>query len=247
MNTVKFDKGNVLMIAHRGLSGIETENTNSAFVAAGNRSYFGIETDIHVTPDEKFIVIHDELTVRVCDTVVNVEETPYDKLRELRLRNIAKYDEAELCKNDVRGDILLPSLAEYVGICRKYEKKCILELKRRFETKHIEKVVEELKELNYIENVVFISFEFENLVDLRALLPDAEIQYLVYDFDEDVREKLNKYNFELDIKHTALTPDVIDTVHSDGHRVNCWTVDKREDGERLAAWGVDYITTNILE
>lgn len=247
MNTIKFDKKNVKVIAHRGLSGIETENTNSAFVAAGNRSYYGIETDIHVTPDEKFIVIHDELTVRVSDTVVNVEETPYDELRKIRLKNICKYDGEGLYKNDVRGDILLPNLAEYVGICRKYEKKCILELKRRFETKHIKMVVEELKALNYVENVVFISFDFDNLIDLRALIPDAEIQYLVYEYDADVREKLKKYNFELDIKHTALSPEVIDEVHSDGHKVNCWTVDNKDDGERLANWGVDYITTNILE
>ena len=41
-DTVKFDKGNIKMIAHRGLSGIETENTALSFVAAGNRSYFGI-------------------------------------------------------------------------------------------------------------------------------------------------------------------------------------------------------------
>ena len=34
-----------LMIAHRGVSGLELENTCAAFVAAGNRSYFGIETD----------------------------------------------------------------------------------------------------------------------------------------------------------------------------------------------------------
>ena len=47
MDTIKFDKKKTVMIAHRGLSGIETENTNSAFVAAGNRSYYGIETDIH--------------------------------------------------------------------------------------------------------------------------------------------------------------------------------------------------------
>lgn len=247
MNTIKFDKKNVQVIAHRGLSGIETENTNSAFVAAGNRSYFGIETDIHVTSDEKFIVIHDETTVRVSDTVVNVEETPYTLLREVRLNNICKYDEEGLCKNDVRGDILLPNLAEYVGIVRKYEKKCILELKNRFELKHIRMVLEELKALNYIENVVFISFNLDNLIDLRSLLPEAEIQYLVYEYNEEVREKLNTYNFELDIKHIALTPEVIDEVHSDGHKVNCWTVDKKEDGERLADWGVDYITTNILE
>ena len=34
MNTIKFDKKNVRVVAHRGLSGIEVENTNSAFVAA---------------------------------------------------------------------------------------------------------------------------------------------------------------------------------------------------------------------
>ena len=49
MTTVKFEKGQVQVIAHRGLSGIERENTNAAFVAAGNRSYYGIETDIHRT------------------------------------------------------------------------------------------------------------------------------------------------------------------------------------------------------
>ena len=52
MDTIKINKKNVKMVAHRGLSGIETENTSSAFVAAGNRSYFGIECDIHVTKEK---------------------------------------------------------------------------------------------------------------------------------------------------------------------------------------------------
>ena len=58
MNTVKFDSKKSLVVAHRGLSGIEVENTNAAFVAAGNRSYFGIETDIYRTSDGHFIVVH---------------------------------------------------------------------------------------------------------------------------------------------------------------------------------------------
>ena len=49
MNTKLFtDKGNVKMIAHRGVSGLERENTCPAFVAAGVKSYYGIETDVHV-------------------------------------------------------------------------------------------------------------------------------------------------------------------------------------------------------
>lgn len=53
MDTIKIDKNNVKLIAHRGVSGIERENTAAAFVAAGNRSYYGIETDVHVTKDGK--------------------------------------------------------------------------------------------------------------------------------------------------------------------------------------------------
>ena len=50
-NTEKVNLANVQMIAHRGVSGLERENTNAAFIAAGNRSYYGIETDVHRTKD----------------------------------------------------------------------------------------------------------------------------------------------------------------------------------------------------
>ena len=65
MNTIKISKGSTKMIAHRGLSGLETENSIQAFIAAGNRSYYGVETDVHVTKDGKFVVIHDDATGRV--------------------------------------------------------------------------------------------------------------------------------------------------------------------------------------
>ena len=65
MDTIKIRKGRTQVIAHRGVSGLELENTCAAFVAAGNRSYFGIETDVHVTADGNYIVIHDSTTKRV--------------------------------------------------------------------------------------------------------------------------------------------------------------------------------------
>ena len=72
-DTIKIDRKHVKMVAHRGMSGLERENTNVAFVAAGNRSYFGIETDIHRTADGKFVVIHDETTKRVSGDAVDVK------------------------------------------------------------------------------------------------------------------------------------------------------------------------------
>ena len=65
MDTIKINKGSTRLIAHRGLSGLETENSIPAFVAAGNRSYYGVETDTHVTRDGRFIILHDDSTGRV--------------------------------------------------------------------------------------------------------------------------------------------------------------------------------------
>ena len=85
MNTIKIENKKCKIIAHRGLSGLECENTNAAFVAAGNRSYFGIETDVHVTKDGKYIIIHDNSTKRVSDKEFDVEKSRYKKLKKVRL------------------------------------------------------------------------------------------------------------------------------------------------------------------
>ena len=114
MDTKKINKGSVKMVAHRGVSGLERENTCPAFVAAGNRSYYGIETDIHVGYDGEFIVIHDRRTGRVSEGAfdVDVESTPYDALRELVL--------PDKDGSFVRQDIRIPVLEEYISICKKY-------------------------------------------------------------------------------------------------------------------------------
>ena len=85
MNTVKIEKGNTLVVAHRGLSGIERENTNAAFVAAGNRSYFGIETDIYRTSDGHFVVSHDANLKRVGGEELVIEEHTLAELQSVVL------------------------------------------------------------------------------------------------------------------------------------------------------------------
>ena len=83
MNTIKFNKKNVKVIAHRGVSGLERENTCASFVAAGNRSYYGIETDIHKTMDGNYIIIHDDTTGRVAIDNLEVEKSTFETLRAL--------------------------------------------------------------------------------------------------------------------------------------------------------------------
>ncbi|MBO4929542.1 MAG: hypothetical protein J6L24_02870 [Oscillospiraceae bacterium] len=244
MTTISFDKKQVKMVAHRGLSGLECENSCAAFVAAGNHSYYGIETDVHVTRDGKYILIHDDHTGRVSDTDIPVEDSTYEELCQVRLYgNVGE-------KAPGRRDLVLPALSDYIRICKHYDKVAVLELKNRIAPAHIAGIVEEIRELGYLEKTTFISFYWENLLDLRRLLPEQPLQYLV-GFDlvwtDELAENLKKYRIGLDAHFSFITPDRVELLHSMGVEVNCWTVDTAELGEKLAAMGVDYITTNILE
>ncbi len=240
-NTLRLNQDKVLMVAHRGLSGIELENTASAFVAAGNRSYYGIETDVHRTGDGQFVVIHDDTTKRVGIDNLVVEETSYETLRALRLAD----------KDGVRGrnDLRIPSLLEYTQICKKYGKVSVLELKNHFEPADIDKIIEIIKGEGWLENTIFISFDLDNLIYLRSVLPEQPAQYLIGTFTDELLDILIKYNLDLDIyyKTVTLTPERIKAVHDAGHKVNVWTVDVIEDAERMIEYGVDFITSNIIE
>ncbi len=52
---------------------------------------------------------------------------------------------------------------------------------------------------------------------------------------------------DIDIAHPSLTAERVKAMHEAGLKVNCWTVDDPARAEELAAWGVDFITTNILQ
>lgn len=239
MDTIKFDKKNVKMVAHRGLSGIERENTNAAFVAAGNRSYFGIETDTHITADGKFIITHDASTVRLSGIDANVEELPFEAVRGIRL-----WDRGT---KKIRSDLTLPTLEEYIRICKRYEKVSVLELKGAGNIESYTEMVELIKAIGHFENTIFISFGRENCLMIKEIAPEAKVQYLISNWSDELLPFMKEKGIDLDIYYGSVTQELVDLIHENGLEINCWTVDKPEDGERLAAMGVDYITSNILE
>jgi len=242
VDTIKVYSNRVKMIAHRGLSGLERENTCPAFVAAGNRSYFGIETDIHRTKDGQYVIIHDESTKRVSNDKydINVEESDYSALEGIVLPDIDG--------SENRKDIRIPLLIDYIRICKKYGKKAVLEFKNPFKEEHIAEVIEIIKKENYLKEMIFISFSFENCRILRSLLPESDIQWLLA---EEITDKiisvLDEYRLNLDTAFQAVTPKVVEKVHALGLTVNCWTCNTKAVADKMIEYGVDYITTNILE
>lgn len=239
MDTIKVHSGNTKMVAHRGVSGLELENTCAAFVAAGNRSYYGVETDVHVTADGKFIIIHDDNTGRVAVDAMVVEQTEYETLRALQLKGK---------DGMLRTDLRLPSLEEYLSICKYYDKVCVLELKNPMEEEAVRLIVEVCKAVYSLDKMVFISFAFQNMIYIRKYAPDAEAQYLLAEeITEAHMDAMAEYKLDLDSHYLAMSEELVKRLHGRGIKVNCWTVDDPEIAERLAAWGVDYITSNILE
>lgn len=239
METLKINKNNTLMIAHRGLSGFEKENTMAAFICAGNHSYYGIECDIHPTTDGKFVVVHDSNLERVSGTDMIVENESYDKIKEVMLYGV----------NDTINHVHLrvPLLEEYLECCKKYNKVCVIEFKFLFSEQNIKKVIDIIESYDYLDNCVFISFIFENLVCLKNINPNFKLQYLMSSWDEEKINNCIKYQMDLDILYTEVTKERVKFMHNNNLKVNVWTVNTIESGESLVEAGVDFITTNILE
>lgn len=240
MDTIKIEKKNTKLIAHRGLSSLERENTVAAFVAAGNRSYYGIETDVHKTGDGKYIIIHDDTTARVAKgSNMTVEESEFATLRSLALFDI---DGKE------RGDLQLPTPDEYFSVCRKYEKKAVFELKNPFTEGEIAEIIEIVRKTGWLENTIFISFYYSNVKTVRRMLPTAEVQFLSYkEITSELVEKLKEDKLSLDVRYDRLNEKTMQMLRDAGITVNCWTVDNPEHAAKLVELGVDFITTNCLE
>ena len=240
MDTIKIsDKKQAKMVAHMGLSGIERENSILAFVAAGNRDYFGIECDIHVTSDGNYVVYHDDRTNRFCNGDYPVEESSLECLRALKLKE---------SQSDLFSDTLkIPTLSEYIAVCKRYDKVAVVELKNPVVEEHIVKIVN-LCHFEYNpEKIIFISFCFENLVCIRKHFPSQKVQFLCNKIDDELIERLKRHRFDLDVWYPALNEENARALKRAGIVVNSWTCDDLKDAERLISYGVDYITTNILQ
>ncbi len=239
METIKFStKDSIQMIAHRGLSGLEMENTIPAFEAAGAQSYYGIESDVHVTKDNKFIIVHDDHLNRVAGVDRKVEESTFEELRAVKLKNLS---------GAIDENLYLPSLEEYLQICKKHDKQAILELKNEMAEEQVWAIAEEVKAVGWFERTTFISFAGENLLRLRARYETADAQYLTEDCTDEEIAFMIENNLDADLYWRCVTKEKVDKLHKAGLKVNCWTVNSVSCAELMKECGVDMITTNILE
>jgi len=239
MDTLKIAKEKVKMIAHRGLSGLEKENTIAAFIAAGNRTYYGMECDIHLTKDNVFVVCHDDHTGRISPTKKIIRESTYEELSQICLFGFESKTTIPYLK--------IPTLREYLEISKKYNKQCIIEIKCELGKKDVDNLLAEIEELDYLNNVFFISFNLENLKKIRRINKNIPLQYLTSTYTKELPELCKKEKVDIDIEYRELTLPIVEEFHSFDIKVNAWTVNNPIEALILVSWNIDYITTNILE
>ncbi|MBU1144614.1 MAG: hypothetical protein KJ971_01990 [Firmicutes bacterium] len=239
MNTVKIDKYFRGMIAHRGLSGIETENTINAFVAAANRSYYGIECDVHASKDGKLIVTHDDTLLRLGMLNLYIPSFKYEEIRKFTL--------VDRKTGNLSESISIPRLSEYLTICKTYQKHALIELKENLSYENIDKIIEEIELFYDITQISIISFYEKFLLYIKKKFPDVHLFYLTNRMSEKTFDFCEKNQLNIDIEHKAIDEATIKRFHLIGLKVCVFTVDDKEIAEKLIKMGVDYITSNILE
>lgn len=239
MDTLSIQKEQTKMVAHRGLSGLETENTYSAFLAAANRSYFAIELDVHITKDGHFVVNHDYSTKRLSDQDLVISQSTLEELQKVELYEF----ETRIPSKHNR----IITLLEALQVCQKYEKQVLIEIKPSLFFPEIEKLYNLVKSTGYLKQVYFISFQLENLKLLRKLSKEVRLQYLVNVYDPKVLDMCKKLKMGVNIHFKELSLEIVRIFHNNFIEVNVHTVDNPIVALMLVTWNVDMITTNILE
>ena len=238
-DTIKLSTGACRLVAHRGLSGLEKENTCPAFLGAGLRRYWGIETDIHPTTDGRFVCCHDPNLRRVAGVDFDVRE---HTLAEAQAVPLPDPDGTTL-----RTDLRVPAFEDYLAICRKYGRVPVVELKGPFDAKTVRRAVACVRGAGLLDRAVFISFHWSDCERVRRLCPDNEVQYLAGPDPAIPIERHAALRIGADYRHDRITPEIVAAFHKAGLRVNAWIVDRLADAARLLDMGVDLITTDILE
>lgn len=231
INKTEPDSPNVRYIAHRGFSSKAPENTIPAYEEAGKSKYWGAETDIAETSDGEFVLMHDATVDRTTNGTGKVSDMTLEQIKALTIdsgSNISKYP-----------NLKVPTLREYLLCCKRYNMVPIIECKN---IKNIEGFLNIIKELNMEKQIVVISFNNDILKTLRGHSEDIRIQTLAYESIEICKQ----YNFDVDIYDTDVNADLVKQFHTNGIKVDVWTINNDIRRLELESFGVDYITTDSL-
>lgn len=226
------------LVAHRGLSCAAPENTLAAFELAGKTGYTGIEFDIYPTTDGKWVVMHDETVDRMTDKTGKITEMTYAQTQECTIdagNGIAEYPGQKI-----------PTLEQVLAICEKYNATPFIEIKGGT-TADVNQLAQLISEYKNHNKFVFISFGENYICQIKALLPEVTVLWLVSKPNEANIAYCLENNIDgIDFNYKNASDRMIRKIVSSGLISGAWTVDSPDDFSSLCLLNVEYVTTNCI-
>ncbi len=224
----------MLVIAHRGASAYEPENTLRAFDLAVRQGAQMIELDLHITRDNRVVVIHD----RTLDHTTNLK----GRVDQLTL--------AEIKLGDAGKGERVPTLDETLdltlGKVRLY-----LEIK---DPRASEETLRIIRSRRCQDQVMLASFDIELMSRLGEEVRDTELGVIIgtESLNPFVRWReafpwiaLSHIDYQTLCMQVELChPHLAKRVKANGKKLYVWTADEDKEFERMIACQVDGIVTN---
>ena len=230
------DERDIKIIGHRGASALEPENTIPSFSRAASVGAWGVEADIYVLRDGNIVVFHDADVERMTNGVGEIKNMDLVEIKALNIdngNNIYKYN-----------NLKIPTLDEYLKCCVENKLTPIIEFKA-VNVKNVKDIVDKIKKYGLEDNTIIISTYSEWIKYIRQYSNKIQFQYL-NDITIENINLLKKYgNYGIDINIDKITKDKIDLAHLNGAKVNVWTVNNKNDINKLIDMGVDMITSDL--
>ncbi|MBT8835465.1 glycerophosphodiester phosphodiesterase family protein [Lactobacillus delbrueckii subsp. bulgaricus] len=248
-------KAEVKFIAHRGYSTKYPENTTLAFEKAGEEAgVWGIETDVDNTSDNKLVIMHDNTLARTTNISAddpnyrkkkNINDIPFDQVENYKIKGVLN----GVDKDKVYEDLRVPTLRQYLEICKKYGKEAFLELKYINNMEALKEVVKEINEAGMQKQTTLISFNIGELEEVRNVIPGGKEIAMMGIYSRHLTD--NDYIFLSHLKAGAdcdfnkTTLDDILAARKYGVDYGIWTVCKNDNAVAdMIKNGVDKVTLN---
>ncbi len=240
-------------IAHRGGAALAPENTLAAFRHACTLPVDAIEIDVQMSRDGHVVVFHDETIERLTNGQGNMLDLDLAYLRDL---NVAAHFPGGWPEPQ-----RIPLLAEVLEFARQAHLQIYIEIKasRRDGVYGrypgiAEAVTQDVLAAGMLKHVLFMSFDWAILPQIKTLAPGAVTGALV---SEDVWQPSSEDGLAglvaqvkalecawVNLDCELFTPEMPDFLHRHGLRLGVWTVNELAALQRLQAAGVDALTSD---
>ncbi|MDP6052962.1 MAG: glycerophosphodiester phosphodiesterase [Candidatus Latescibacteria bacterium] len=246
------DTEDILVVAHRGGGGLWPENTLYAFEQSINIGVDVLEFDVHSTSDGIMVVMHDATVDRTTDGTGRIEDLSWAQLQRLNAGYQWSNEETTSYPYRDKG-LKIPSFEEVLKAFP--ETKMNIELKSS-KAGDIEQLLTLIDALHPLDLTIYASFRSEAHAYIRENNPEIATAatvgdtfffwvlnavYLGFSYNPQAHVfQVPPSIFDLPV----VTQQFVDGAHGHNVDVHVWTINDKQEMQRLIDIGVDGIMTD---